>query len=105
MLDDFFQEAAKATEYQIELQSDVYFFKIPINTNTPILEFYAADFDTIIHPSAERNDKLLQLNVTRLNDTADGFVRKYVDAKAQRTHLKELMAARARFVSSRASET
>lgn len=87
VLQRFFDEASKAADHEIELQEDVYFFTIPTDTDTPVLDFYAGDFDAIRHPVSADGGGLLRRNVLYLRTTAEKFVNKYVPPEARHEHL------------------
>lgn len=88
LVDSLLSEAGKATRAEIELQKDVYFFRVPTDTQTPELDFFAGDFDTIMCPSRIPREKLYRINVIRLHDTLADFVRTYVAPRSRAPLLK-----------------
>ena len=86
MLTAYFEEAEKAAEQGIELKNDVYFFQVPTDTQTPTLDFFAADYDTIEFPSTLSPEALRISNTQRLYDSAAIFLHKYVEPKQWAKH-------------------
>lgn len=85
-------EVRLATDYEIELQEDVYFFLVPLTTDTPLIDFVACDFDAVRHPSKRDSTMLFQSNVLYLRTTCELFVRKYVQPQMREEHLRALDA-------------
>lgn len=90
MLQRYFDEAIKATAHNIVLKTDVYFFRIPTDTLSPQLDFFAADYDTVEQSNSIESDKLLRINIMRLYDTAAIFLQKYIAPKQWQKHSKIL---------------
>lgn len=93
-------EVSRATACNIELQPDVYFFKLPKHTDTPALEPIAADFDIVQHPSKRQGHNLLKYNVVALGTTCKLFIETYVQPEAQQVYLDALYVTCQRATSS-----
>ncbi|MFZ2555758.1 MAG: hypothetical protein WAZ27_02795 [Minisyncoccia bacterium] len=83
-------EVHRATAYAIELQPDVYFFKVPKEVDVPDIEPVAGDFDIVRHPSDKDADTLLRYNVNALGAMCKLFIERFIREERQQEHLDAL---------------
>jgi hypothetical protein len=84
-------EAARATAHEIELQPDVYFFKLPFNERIPRFVPLAADYDIVRHPVPEKTlQELGKYNLQALGTTAKLVAETFIEEEKQPPLLKAL---------------
>lgn len=85
-------EVRRATVSAIELQPDVYFFKVPKGVDAPDIEPVAGDFDIIRHPCTDRTpQQLLKYNVNALGIMCKLFIEQFIREERQKEHIDTLV--------------
>ena len=98
-------QVRRATVNHIELQSDVYFFRVPAHVLVPEIDPLAVDFDIIKHPQESRGDDgLLRYNAGALFLTCKLFIENFVEEDKQKPYLDSLYAAYSQLLSTEPQE-